>query len=223
MKTNLFILFMLAFGTAKSQTVRIDLGYSHLYSLQLDRAIQTYNFSRPNLTEKQPFIQHGFISAVTVYFKRNENLKSGFSAKHTYFSSSVSNPNAAIKFNYHMFDLGYALNYRKPSSKLFGEVGVYAVVGSLTKQLNGEPFTSDGSPVHSWQFGGLINLNLGYLMTISERLKLAPFISANFSPYLSKGESESVINQTSGLVYESYTTFFRFEAGLSIHYDRVAK
>ncbi|MFT5823566.1 MAG: hypothetical protein ACI8ZM_004828 [Crocinitomix sp.] len=223
MKTSLLILFTLAFGAVQSQTVRIDFGYSHLYSPQLDRVVQTYNFSRPNLTEKQPFIQHGIISSATVYFKRNENLKSGFSGKHAYFSSSASNPNAVIKLRYHMFDLGYALNYSKPSSKLYGELGIFATFGSLTKRINGERFISDDLPVHSFQFGGLINLNLGYLLTVHERMKIAPFIGANFAPYFSKGQSESVINQTSTLVDEAYTTFFRFEFGCSIYYDHVKK
>jgi hypothetical protein len=223
MKTIFLLLFIFSMGSVYSQTVRVNAGYSHLYSPQLDRAIKTYNFSRPNLTQEQPFIQHGGLLSVAVFYNSERNFKSGIGVNSGFYLSSANNPNAEDSFNYRMFDLGYLLNYTSQSGKLYGEFGVFATAGSLIKRLNGEQFQSDGQNVHSLQIGGLINLNMSYLIPVNDRFKLAPFISANFAPYFSEGTSESVINQTSTLQDEEYTTFFRFEIGCSIHYESLKK
>ena len=51
--------FMLVFFHSTGQEVKVDVGYKYLYSNQWDKAIQTYNFSRPDLIEKQPLLMNG--------------------------------------------------------------------------------------------------------------------------------------------------------------------
>ena len=40
--------------------LRMDVSYQYLNVPQWDKAIQTYNLSRPNLTSKQPLLKHGY-------------------------------------------------------------------------------------------------------------------------------------------------------------------
>lgn len=218
MKTKLFILFLLIAGTSHSQMLRYNAGYAYLYSQQLDRAIQTYNFSRPNLSEKQPLLQHGLQGGISYLFKSENNWQHGLGFNYTFHTSVASNPNARVRLNYQMFDIGYIANVQSKSEKFNAEIGISGVAGVMNRKLNGATFKSDDSPVRSLQFGGLVRVQLGYAINIGNNAKLSPFAGLSFAPYFSEGQSEIVINQTSTLLDEEYTTFFRVELGCRFHF-----
>ena len=54
MRTLFLLLFLFLFIDAQSQQIEVDLSYKYIFANNWDKAIQTYNFSRPFLTEKQP-------------------------------------------------------------------------------------------------------------------------------------------------------------------------
>jgi hypothetical protein len=215
-----FIVFLLA-GTSYSQELRIGIGYSNLYSQQFDRLIQTYNFSRPFLDEKQPLLDNGIHSSLSYLFQSEKNLKSGIAVDYSLFKSTADNPNLNSKIAFNMLELGYLLYFENTDKfgNFYSELEVSAVFGLLNKKQNNETYMIDDKAVRSFQVGGSLHLNIGYLFELSNKLKISPFIGLNYAPYFSEGRSEIVINQTSDLIdeEEQYSSFLKFDVGLRLH------
>lgn len=215
-----FIVFLLA-GTSYSQELRIGVGYSNLYSKQFDRVIQTYNFSRPHLDEKQPLLDNGIHSSLSYLFKSEKSLKSGIVVDYSLFKSTADNPNLNSKLSFNMLELGYLLYFENADKfgNFYSEFEVNAVFGLLNKKQNNETYMIDDKAVRSFQVGAALHLNIGYLLDLGNKFKISPFIGVNYAPYFSEGRSEIVINQTSDLIDkdEQYTSFLKFDVGLRFH------
>lgn len=218
-KTRFAILFLVISSACYGQEISLGLGYSNLHSRQFDNLIQTYNFSRPFLQEKQPLLSHGISSHLSYIFKSEKNLKSGISVGYSFFTSRARNENHNSKFSFNMLELGYVL-YFKNKDKLdnfYGEFGLNTALGLLNKKLDTKPYAIDNTKVRSFHAGASLNLNIGYVFDLSDRLKISPIVGIHYSPYFWEGQSEIVINQTSGLIDEQYTSFLKFDIGFRIH------
>ena len=90
---SLLSLLLLKFSFLIAQELKTDLSYNYLYSNEWDKAIQTYNFSRPFNTERQPLINHGLNASLSYIFESNKNFKHGVNLSYSYFRSSAENEN----------------------------------------------------------------------------------------------------------------------------------
>ena len=70
-----FLITCLFAINSSAQEWKADISYKYMFSNQLDKIIQTYNFSRPLLAEKQPLLMHGLNTAVSRIFKNEKHWK----------------------------------------------------------------------------------------------------------------------------------------------------
>ena len=219
----LFIpIFFLSTNLSYSQELKVGFGYSNLYSKQFDESIQTYNFSRPFLDEKQPLLNNGMNGSLSYLFKSKKQIKQGISANYSFFRSKAENANLDVKFAFNLFEFGYFLHFadKDKFGNFYSEFGINAVVGMLNKNLNQEPFIVDDTKVRSIQLGGTLNLDVGYQFKIGDKLNISPIVGVHFSPYFSSGRSEAVINQTTGLISKQYTSFWKIDFGIRFHLQK---
>ena len=69
MRALFILLFLFRLIDTQAQKIEADLSYKYIFASNWDKAIQTYNFSRPFLTEKQPLFMHGINGSVAYIFK----------------------------------------------------------------------------------------------------------------------------------------------------------
>ncbi|MBL4707597.1 MAG: hypothetical protein JKY48_04060 [Flavobacteriales bacterium] len=203
------------------QDIRVEFGYSNLYSKQFDQLIKTYNFSRPFLQEQQPLLSHGFHSGLSYLFKSEKVLKSGINLNYSLIRSRAKNKNLDVKLAFNMLELGYFLNYHNKDKfgDFYSELGLNLVLGLLSKRHNNQPYLIDDKKVRSFQAGISLNFNIGYMIELNDKYKILPFVDFHYSPYFMEGQSEVVINQTSDLIeeQEQYSSFLKFFAGLRFY------
>jgi hypothetical protein len=228
MRISFTLVFFFIISIAYSQDLRIEAGYSNLYSKQFDQLIKTYNFSRPFLKEKQPLLNHGFHSGLSYIFKSEKALKSGISTDYSLVRSRAENENLDLKLNFQLLQVGYLLQYQneKRFGNFYSELGLNAAFGFLNKRQNNETYIIDDIKVKSFQAGVSLNLKIGHSFELSDNFKVSPFIGFHYSPYFTEGQSEIVIDQTSDLINEEeqYNSFLRFDVGIrfSISNKKVA-
>lgn len=221
MKIILFAFSFILSTACYSQEINVGFGYNYLYSKQYDQLIQTYNFSRPNLLEKQPLLENGFGINANYFFKSDNNIQSGINLDYSLFSSKAQNPDHLVELSLNLFQLGYALRLQSQEKlkNFYADVSLNAVLGLLNKKIDGKPYLVDDSRINSVQVGTSLHTDIGYLIQITDRLKLSPFIGFGYSPYFTEGKSEIVINQTSGIMAEDYNSFLSMSAGVKLHFS----
>ena len=134
-------------NNSKAQEFKADISYKYIYAIQLDKAIQTYNLSRPFIAEKQPLIMHGLNASVSYIFKSEKKIKQGINLSYSYFRSSSDNENSVNVLNVNFLDLGYLLHYEN-AERLKGFYSVLIISASfrsLFRNVNREAFVYDNS------------------------------------------------------------------------------
>ena len=109
MRTIFLLIFLFLFIDAQSQEIEVDLSYKYIFANNWDKAIRTYNFSRPFLTEKQPVFMHGINASASYIFKSENKFKQGINTSYSHFTSYAENVNFVNQYNLHFFNLGYML------------------------------------------------------------------------------------------------------------------
>jgi hypothetical protein len=205
--------------SAPAQELKLDLSYKYIYSNQWDKIIQTYNFSRPFLTEKQPLLMSGLNTSLSYIFKNEKHFKHGINVSYSYFRSSAENGNFNNSLNLHFINLGYLLHYENSDKwkGVYSELIVSVTSIGLFRNLNGEPFEYDETKSKAFGIGGDINLKCGYYLKLKNNSYLSPFLSIGYTPYLYSPNTEAVINQTKGLTSKNWTGILKTQIGLTFH------
>lgn len=205
--------------SAPAQELKLDLSYKYIYSNQWDKIIQTYNFSRPFLTEKQPLLMSGLNTSLSYIFKNEKHFKHGINLSYSYFRSSAENGNFNNSLNLHFINLGYLLHYENSDKwkGVYSELIVSVTSSGLFRNLNGEPFEYDETKSKAFGIGGDINLKCGYNLKLKNNSYLSPFLSIGYTPYLYSPNTEAVINQTMGLTSKNWTDLLTTQIGLTFH------
>jgi hypothetical protein len=217
---RLYFLFLLILSiSAPAQELKLDLSYKYIYSNQWDKIIQTYNFSRPFLTEKQPLLISGLNTSLSYIFKNEKHFKHGINLSYSYFRSAAENENFNISLNLHFINLGYLLHYENLDKwkGVYSELIVSATSSGLFRNLNGEPFEYDETKSKAFGIGGDIHLKCGYYLKLKNNSYLSPFLSIGYTPYLYSPNTEAVINQTKGLISKNWTGILTTQIGLTYH------
>ena len=205
---------------ASAQELKVDLSYNYIYSNQLDKIIQTYNFSRPFLTEKQPLLMNGLNTSVSYIFKNERQLNHGINVAYSYFRSGAENDNFTTTLQLNFLKLGYFLHYENSAKwkGLYTDLILSATSSGLFRNVNGEPFIYDEARSKAFGIGGELNLKLGYYLQLKNRTYVSPFISFAYTPYLYSPNNEVVINQTKGLCAKNWTSILGAQIGLAVHF-----
>jgi hypothetical protein len=84
--------------------------------------------------------------------------------------------------------------------------------------LNGRPFEYDNNKSKALSIGGEADIKFGYNLQKINNKYLSTFIDIGYSPYLYSPNTETVINQTKGLVGKKWTTLLNSQLGLAYHF-----
>jgi hypothetical protein len=214
----LFTACFIQFGLL-SQQIRLGASYAYLYSGQWDKAIQTYNFSRPFLTEQQPLLVHGACVSGAYLFPSSRKMQHGIRLSYSYVRSSAENTNLTNILQLHLLSPGYIMHWNIGEKPLYAKASVSLLTSGLFRQVNGEPVSDDDTPVRAFGIGGLIEAEFGYRKLFSAKNSIDPFISVGYAPYFFSGKSEAVLNQTSGLTGRNWTGLLQLKIGVQFSID----
>lgn len=218
MRTLFLLLFSFLFINAQSQEIEVDLSYKYMFANNWDKAIQTYNFSRPFLTEKQPLFIHGINGSVSYIFKSENKFKQGINASYSHFSSYAENVNFVNQYILHFLNVGYILRYESTEKwhGLTTDFILSASSSALFRNVNDEPFIYDDSRSKASGIGGDLSIKTSYSFNLKNNIRLSPFIQIGYTPYLYSPNTEAVINQTTGLITPDYTGVFTSQIGVKV-------
>ena len=204
---------------SSAQEWKADVSYKYIYSSQLDKAIQTYNFSRPFQTEKQPLLMNGINALVSYIFKNERNFKHGLNVNYAYFRSSAENENFNNTFNLHFLNLGYILHYENAEKwkGLYSDLIISATSSAILRKINGKPFVYDETKSKAFGIGGDVQLKFGTYINLKNKSYISPYISFSCTPYLFSPNNEAVINQTKGLITNNWSSIVSGQIGMTFH------
>ena len=219
MRAVLFGMLFFTFNSIIAQEFRTDISYKYIFANKWDKAIQTYNFSRPFLEKKQPLLMHGLNASVSYIFKSSSSLKHGINISYNYFKSSAENENLKNILNLHFLNLGYIIHYEnnEKTKGLYTDLIISAVSSGLFRNVNDEPFEYDEARAKAFGIGGDLSIRAGYYLKLKNKIYLSPFVLVGYTPYIYSPNSEAVINQTKGLVSNNWTGIFTTQVGLTFH------
>ena len=202
-----------------AQEFKIDASYNYMFANQWDKAIQTYNFSRPFNYEKQPLLMHGLTTSGTYIFKSAKRIKHGVNISYSYFRSSSENENLDVKLHLNFLKVAYLLHYeyKEKLKNLYTDFIFSATTSALFRNVNGKPFTYDEEKSKAYGIGGDISVKTGYLMGFKNKNGFSPFVLIACTPYFYSPNTEAVINQTKGLTSKSSTAIFSAQMGMAFH------
>jgi len=220
MKKLIFIILISIPLMCCAQFVQTGIGGKYFYSSRWDKMIQTYNFSRPHLNQKQPLLQYGGMLSLTCWSRNSGKLNHGFHSDLMFATSYAENPLLNNRINVMLVTAGYGLHI--PASQLMNNTYLDLFLnaeGSLvTRRVNGEALIVDDKRTAAPGVGCNIQFRYGYEMPLTETIKLTPYAGGSFSPFHYSPKSESVINQTMGLFEESGSTFWSVQIGIGIQF-----
>lgn len=218
MKRFILFSFLVCNSILAFAQLRIAVGYNYMMAGGWDRAIQTYNFARPELTDKQSLFIHGVQVESSVHRKSEKTLKHGIMTSYRYFRSAASNNNFDVALNAHLLNVGYMLHSSAvaPNSRLFGDVSFCVVVGGIFRRVNGEPQEDDGRRIWAPGIGGELRPRIGYDLILKDKLIFSPYIQTTYCPFYYSPRAEAVLNQTMTLTGLKYTGILSLEIGICI-------
>jgi hypothetical protein len=216
MRALFLFLFLFRFIDTHAQEIEVDLSYKYIFASKWDKAIQTYNFSRPYLTEKQPLFMHGMNGSVSYIFKSENKFKQGINASYSNFSSYAENVNFVNQYNLHFFNMGYMLRHESTGGLkgLCTDFILSASSSALFRYVNDEPYIYDEARSKAFGIGGDLSVRTSYSFKIKNKIRLSPFVQIGYTPYLFSPNTESVINQTRGIAAPNFTNVFSTQVGL---------
>ncbi len=216
---SLFIVLFFLHLNSIAQEFKIAASYNYLFANQWDKAIQTYNFSRPFNYEKQPLFMHGLTASGTYIFKSAKQLKHGINLSYSLFRSSSENENLDVKLHLNFLKLSYLLHYeyKEKLKNLYTDFIFSATTSALFRNVNGKPFTYDEEKSKAFGIGGDICVKMGYFMKFKNKNGLSPFVLIACTPYFYSPNTEAVINQTKGLASKSSTAILSAQMGMAFH------
>lgn len=217
MKIKLIFFCLLLFTSilVKAQSWSVGGGYQYLYSQKWDKAIQTYNFSRPFLKEKQPLLVHGTYLELNYLFSSEKKIQSGIKLEHSFVRSRADNANFNVALQLQQIKLGYNLHYsfRNKLAGAFIEISPSAYGIRLSRRVNEELDEVDDENNVAFGIGGSLDLTVLYKVGFNQKFIFLPFLGIGYSPYLFSPKSEAVLNQT---VTEKTIQVFSWKVGVRL-------
>jgi hypothetical protein len=198
--TGLF--FLMLQGRLNAQAWRIDLAYHYHYSQTWDKAIRTYNFSRPFLKALQPLLIHGINGSVCKWFGKTKNLQHGIQVSYAQIRSRARWDEGMNPIHLHMLQPGYLchLSSLRARHNFFTEFGLSASGLLLSRKMNDISAASEDKSLRALGIGCHLSVSVGREIRLSEKMELVPFVRIGSIPWMHTPESEVVLNQTRGMI-----------------------
>ncbi len=207
-------LFLLVFSASQSfgQQFEISGGYSYLYSSKLDKLVQTYNFSRPDLTQLQPVLAHGFSTGFLWNLHSEQDQHAVLGIRYSQHNSYAENNGFSNQLRLHQvtLDYGYAFSMKKFQTVL----GASIQTGSMQRFVNDTDYEYDSEQPRALAIGMELNVLEKYRIWNNEKLSVSAFLSLHYTPYLYAPYFETAINQTTGLYSKYFNYQWQFNGGL---------
>jgi hypothetical protein len=215
-----FIVFILSFCIGTAQEYKIDVSYKYINANQWNKITQTYNFSRPFNSAYQPLFINGFNSSVSRIFKSNNNISQGVNLSYSYFRSSAENLKFTNNLNLHFLNIGYILHYQNQEKKksFYTDFIISISSSGLFRNINGQTFEYDDKKSIALSIGTEADIKFGYCLQNGNNRYFSPFILIGYAPYIYSPNTESVINQSKGLVGKNWTTMLISQIGVALHF-----
>jgi hypothetical protein len=175
MRVVLLGILFFTLNSAIAQEFRTDISYKYIFANKWDKAIQTYNFSRPFLEEKQPLLIHGLNASVSYIFKSSKKLKHGVHLSYSNFKSSAENDKLNNVLNLHFLNLGYIIHFQNNENAkgFYTDLIISAVSSGLCRYVNDEPFNYDDTRSKAFGIGGGLSISAGYSLSLKNRINLS--------------------------------------------------
>lgn len=207
-------------NTSHSQYLTADLSFKYLYSKPWDKAIQTYNFSRPFIAEKQPVIANGVNASFAHLFKSKRKTAHGIGMTYSHFSSIVENANFKNALNLHLLYFNYIFHHEYPNGLLYSDLTISVFASGLFRQVNDAPYIYDDTKSKAYGAGGNVNLRFGYHLQLNCNACISPFFALGYAPYLYSPNTEVLINQTKGLTGKNWTGISTTQIGMVFQFKQ---
>jgi hypothetical protein len=204
--------------TICAQQWKIEAGYNYLYANQWDSYIQTYNFSRPYLTTKQPLLQNGWCATVSHIFSGRKNIQQGIQLSYSHFRSYSKQENFSNILNLNFLYAGYFLHFRNKGKwqNFYSEIMGGVRTSGLFRKSSSPASYEEEIPLNAMGIGGEISYNLGYILQLFKKYSIAPFLSIGFTPFMYSPKSEVILNQTQNLWSNQWSYLLNIQSGLSL-------
>ncbi len=214
----LFFCFLAAQHPSFAEKWNIGFGYRYLYSSQWDKAIQTYNFSRPFLEENQPLLIHGTYAEAQLNFLSEKKIQSAIKIDHSYFRSRANNPNLKTRLNLHIVNLSYVFRYKdvEKFKRLHFELQLSLSNTLISKRINDEALFIDDKRSLAYGIGGKVGITALYTIQLEKFRPFDAFFNLAYTPYMRTPQSESLLNQTTRLVSKKNSSLLDWVVGFRI-------
>lgn len=221
MKNLLGFIFIFSSLHLKAQVYQVDFSYQYLASKQWDRAIQSYNFSRPNISQNQGLLIHGISNSFSYLFQNQKPLKHGFSLDYSFTRSNAENKNFDNSLHLHLLQLSYLIqyNFMGKTKGLYTALQAGMLSSALFRRVNGEPLLQEDTRVQAYGVGLGLKISSGYNFQLRENFTLGPFFALGCSPYFFSPNTEGVINQTKGLSSKAWTSILYWQLGFRVSFS----
>ena len=222
MKIGFFVtsLVLLCASSLFAQGYTAAISYGYLHAPEWNKAIQTYNFSRPFLDTPQPLLSTGVQASLE--FPLNPRGNSHLMLDLAWYRSSAENPNFAATLNQYLLEVGYLRHLFSDQlpDQFSVKAGVAIVGGALLRSINGEPLVYDESNANALGIGGGVRLNVSYDLIDNGKVSVGPFLGAQYTPYYYAPKTEAILNQTTGLTGKEWTSILGGRVGIVVAFGR---
>lgn len=219
----IFVLLYLHPQISFGQDVSIGIGYSYLLAKQWDKAIQTYNFSRPFIVQKQPLLTNGVTIYSSYLFRSGKWYQNGIYLSYSYFNSSSANENLSNSLHLHFVKPGYLFHFEnvKRLNNFSANIVIAAHLGTLNRRMNRNINISDDNKTTAFGIGGSIDIMCAYrCLKINHQLAMSPYARAGFTPFFYAPGFETLLNQTKSLASKASTEILNMEVGIVLSRKR---
>jgi hypothetical protein len=211
-------LIFLCAHSLRSQDFEASISYEYLHAQAWNKAVQTYNFSRPFLANPQPLISHGLQASLEYPLPSNGNSNHSLMLDVGWYRSSAENVNFEATLNQYLLQIGYLrpLLQDQLPDQLTLKAGVSVVGGALFRRINGEPLVYDETNAKALGIGGGVRLKVNYYLINNGKIKAGPFLGLQYIPYYYAPKTEAIMNQTTGLTGKEWTSVFGSRLGVIV-------
>ena len=208
----------------QGQSWEFHAGYQNVTAKQWNRAIQTYNFSRPFLEEKQPNLAGAAQVGMSYLFKNKTPFRYGPGIQYAMVRSTAENGGETDRIQVQwpelVFHFRYYYSFRDsasgPSNALYIETAPGFSILTMERRIDGELQTVDDTEQRFTGYGVALHTQVGFSWRVSEKLALEPYFSYTYDPLINIPESPVLINQTENFDLREGTSAGRLRLGLAI-------
>jgi hypothetical protein len=213
-----YLLVLLLVNNLQGQVFSFSLAYQNNPIPEWNKAIQTYNFTRPFLSNRQPLLTHGLQAEAAYYFKSDRGIVHGVHLAYAGQSSVAENVNLRAALHFHLVQPGYfrQVNFKGRAQGWMGQASASLLLGGIFRAINDEALVYDDATAKAWGVGGRIQAQLGYQFSGTDNLAWQPFVGISYVPYYYAPQAEAILNQTTGLTSKNWTTMESAQIGVRI-------